>query len=460
MILALALAMPWVSGVALAALDGRRRGYAALALLAAAATSVVLAVLLVSVLARGPEQVVAGDWPAGVGIRLRADALGALFALLSAAVILVALYSDVVRKTTTRNTGPLVLLLLTGLTGLFLTGDVFSFYVFFELSMVAAYALTATGGGSPRQTSAAFVFAVVNLLGSFLFLIGVGAIYHVTGTLDMPTIAARMDAVEPNSAILIAVTLFIAFGVKLGLFPFHFWLPTVYTAARPPVAAILAGALANIGSYGLLRFGVELLPAQTALGSGVLLVLGTASILYGAVQALSRRSTSTVLAYSAIGQAGYILIALAVGGRVGLFAAVLYAVVNSLNKALLFLAVDVRGWLVGAAFALGAFSVAGVPPSAGFFGKVGLFQSGIEAGSAALVALIFVGGALSFVYMFQIYQHDHWRPVEDLRPLSSRAARAPALLVAVVVLAFGIWPEPLLAVSRQASDALVTEAAP
>ena len=460
MTLALALAIPWIAGVALAACDGRRRRIGACAVLAAAATGVVLGVLLASVLARGPQEVVAGDWPAGVGIRLRADALGVLFALLSAAVTLVALYSDVARRTTTRSTPPLVLLLLTGLTGLFLTGDVFSFYVFFELAMVAAYALTSTGGGSPRQTSAAFIFPVVNLLGSFLFLIGIGAIYHVTGTLDMPTVAARMGEVEPNSAILIAVTLFIAFGVKLGLFPFHFWLPAVYTAARPPVAAILAGALANIGSYGLLRFGVELLPAQTALGAQVLVVLGTASIIYGGVQALSRRSTSTVLAYSAIGQAGYILIALAVGGRVGLFAAVLYAVVNSMNKALLFLAVDVRGWLVGAAFALGAFSVAGVPPSAGFFGKVGLFQSGIEAGSTALVVLIFLGGALSFIYMFQIYQHDHWRPGDHPAAATSLAARVPLLAVAVVVLSLGIWPEPLLAVSQQAADALPLRTVP
>lgn len=457
MTLALALAIPWISGVVLAALDGRRRGPGALAVLAATATTAALCVLLASVILDGPHDIVAGDWPAGVGIRLRADALGVLFAVLSAGVTLVALCSDLARRTTTRTSPALVLLLLTGLTGLFLTGDVFSFYVFFELAMVAAYALTSTGGGSPRQTSAAFIFAVVNLLGSFLFLIGIGAIYHVTGTLDMVTIAMRMGAVEPNSSILIAVTLFIAFCVKLGLFPFHFWLPAVYTAARPPVAAILAGALANIGSYGLLRFGVELLPAQTALGSGALLVLGTASILYGAMQALSRRSTSAVLAYSAIGQAGYILIALAVGGSVGLFAAVLYAVINSLNKALLFLAVDVHGWLVGAAFAIGAFSVTGVPPSAGFFGKVGLFQGGIEAGSAALVALVFLGGALSFVYMFQIYQDDFWRPGERAHRASSLAARAPALVLAVVVLALGVWPEPLLAVSRRAADTLVLE---
>ena len=102
-----------------------------------------------------------------------------------------------------------------------------------------------------------------------------------------------------------------------------------------------------------------------------------------------------MLAYSAIGQVGYILIALGVGGPAGFAAAVVFAVVNSLNKTLLFLAAALRGWLVGAAFAVGAFSVAGVPPAAGFFGKLALFRAGVDASSVALVALLFLGGALA-----------------------------------------------------------------
>jgi multicomponent Na+:H+ antiporter subunit D len=159
-----------------------------------------------------------------------------------------------------------------------------------------------------------------------------------------------------------------------------------------------------------------------------------------------------VLAYSAIGQVGYVLIALAVGGPVGYAAAILYAIVNALNKTLLFLTVRVRGWLVGTCFAIGALSVAGVPPSAGFFGKVELFRAGIEARSAVLVALIFLGGALSFVYMFQIYQRDFWRDQHE--PSAGRALRVPGVLLALVVLVLGLWPEPLLAVSREAAAAL------
>lgn len=128
-----------------------------------------------------------------------------------------------------------------------------------------------------------------------------------------------------------------AFCLKLGLFPFHFWLPAVYVGSHPPVAAILSGALANIGSYGLLRFGGGILPRELEFGSTAVLVLGTASILYGALQAISRRDTSEVMAYSAIGQVGYVLLALGIGGA-GYAAAVLYSVVNSLNKGVVFLA--------------------------------------------------------------------------------------------------------------------------
>jgi multicomponent Na+:H+ antiporter subunit D len=347
-------------------------------------------------------------------------------------------------------------LLALGLTGLFLTGDVFSFYVFFELAMISSYALASVGGGA-RQTGAAFIFAVVNLLGSFIFLIAVAALYRVTGTLEMGAVAERMAQVEPTTAILIAVSFFVAFGTKLGLFPFHFWLPAVYAAAPPAIGAMLAGALANIGAYGLLRFGAELLSRELELAAVGLVVLGTLSIVYGGLQAVSRRDTREVLAYSSIGQAGYVLVALGIGGPVGLAAAVVFSVANSLTKALLFVAAEMRGPLVAAAAAVGAFSVAGLPPTVGFFGKAALFEAGIEHDSIAIVVLLFAGSALSFIYMMQLYQHDHWRPGThpdpDARPATPRL-RVAATLLALVVLGVGLWPEPLLAVSERAADAL------
>jgi len=267
----------------------------------------------------------------------------------------------------------------------------------------------------------------------------------------MSHIAARMALADPNAAILIAVGFFVAFSVKLGLFPFHFWLPTVYTAARPAVAAILSGSLANIGAYGLLRFGAGLLPRELQLAAGALIVIGAASIVYGGVLAVSRRTASEMLAYSAIGQVGYVLVAIGVGGPIGFGAAILYSIVNAVNKTMLFLTTRQRGLFVGSAFAIGALSIAGIPPAVGFVGKLELFRA--TADDPVLLALILVGSALSFVYVFQVYQYDFWRGERSGAP-SGRPQQALVAVLAVGVLVLGLWPEPLLAVSNQAAQVL------
>jgi multicomponent Na+:H+ antiporter subunit D len=450
-IVVLPMAITWFAAVALATLDGRRPWVGWLGVAALVAALGALAGLVATILARGPVEVAAGGWPPGVGIALRVDALGAAFAATSGAVLLVALVHEVLAGIAGRALPGVVLFLATGLTGLFLTGDAFNFYVFFEISMVSAFVLSGYGLGG-RELRAALVFTVVNLLGSVVFLSGIAALYHVTGTLDMRQIGARMQAVEPNSSILIATQLFVAFSLKLGLFPFHFWVPPVYRDTHPAVAAMLSGAVANIGSYGLLRFGAGILPNELRFGAAVLVAIGAASILYGALLAVSGREPADVLAYSSIGQAGYVLVALAMGGP-GYAAAVLYALMNAGNKTLLFLATGLRGPLVGAAFAIGAFSVAGIPPAVGFLGKAALFRVGIEQGSAALVGLVFVGGALSFVYMLRIYQRTFW-VASPAGPASRVSARLLVLGLAVVLLVLGAWPEPLLAVSRDAAAAL------
>jgi multicomponent Na+:H+ antiporter subunit D len=461
-LLALPIGIPWVLAAVLALLDGREKWVGLLAAAGLGTSLVSLVWLALVVLWDGPIEMTAGGWPEGVGITLRADALSMTFALVSVGVILVSLLFELSLGVRWRTFPALVLLVAAGLTGLFLTGDAFNFYVFFEISMTASFVL-ASYREEDYQVRAAFIFAIVNLLGSVMFLIGTAALYSVTGSLDMEVIAERIGSLEPSSVITIAAIIFAAFFLKLGLFPFHFWLPAVYVGSHAPVAAILSGALANIGAYGLLRFGGGILPRELELGSAAVMVIGVASIIYGSLQAVSRRNTSEVLAYSAIGQAGYIILALGVGGPVGYAAAVLYAVVNSLNKAVLFLATGLRGPAVGgAAFAIGAFSVVGVPPAAGFLGKVAVFKAGAAVGalpaSVALVALVFIGSALSFVYSFQVYQRRFMAPPiqEEVDPgkASPVAARALVVALAVLVLLVGLWPEPLLYLSQAAGAVL------
>jgi multicomponent Na+:H+ antiporter subunit D len=453
----LPVGIPWVLAAVLALLDGRRRLVGLLAAAGLGASLVSLVWLAIVVVREGPMEMIAGGWPENVGITLRADPLGATFALVSVGVILISLLYELSLGVRWRVFPALVLLVAAGLTGLFLTGDVFNFYVFFEISMTASFILTSYRE-EDYQVRGAFIFSVVNLLGSVMFLTGIAALYSISGSLDMQTIAERTDILEPSSVIAVAALILAAFCLKLGLFPFHFWLPAVYVGSHAPVAAILSGALANIGSYGLLRFGGGILPRELEFGSTAVLVLGTASILYGALQAISRRDTSEVMAYSAIGQVGYVLLGMGIGGAAGYAAAVLYSVVNSLNKGVVFLAAGLRGPLVGAAFAVGAFSIAGVPPAAGFVGKIAVFKAAIAVGSLpaslALVVLIFLGGALSFLYSFQVYQRRFMKPGSEGKP-SPRATRFLVGALAALVVLLGLWPEPLVSLSEAAAGVLL-----
>lgn len=452
----LPVAIPWVLAAVLALLNGRRRWIGLLAAAGLGTCFASLVWLATSVLREGTVTTIAGGWTEGAGILLRADALGVIFALVSVAVILIALLYEISLGVRWRLFPALLLLITAGLNGLFLAGDAFNFYVFFEIAMTASFILTGYRE-EDHQMRAAFIFAVVNLLGSVIFLAGIAALYTITGSLDMTVITARAQLLDPGGVIIIGAAIFAAFCLKLGLFPFHFWLPAVYVGSHAAVAAILSGALANIGSYGLLRFGAGILPRELKLGSGAVLILGTMSIVYGALQAVSRRNTSEVLAYSAIGQVGYVILALGIGGPVGYTAAILYSVVNALNKGVLFLAAGLRGPLVSVAFAIGAFSVAGVPPAAGFLGKLAVFKAGIAADtlavSLALVALIFLGGALSFLYSFQIYQRRFMASNDKVEP-SPLAARIVVTGLATLLLIVGIFPEPLVLFSETAAGVL------
>jgi multicomponent Na+:H+ antiporter subunit D len=458
LLLALPAGIPWVLAAVLALLNGRKRWVGVLAAAGLGAGFLSLVWLCSVVLREGTIEATVGGWPENVGITLRADALGVTFALVSVGVILVSMLYELSLGVRWRTFPALVLLVAAGLSGLFLTGDAFNFYVFFEISMTASFVL-AGYREKDYQIRAAFIFAVVNLLGSVLFLIGIAALYSVTGSLDMDVISRRADLLDPSSVIAIAALIFAAFCLKLGLFPFHFWLPAVYVGSHAPVAAILSGALANIGAYGLLRFGAGVLPRELELGAPAVMAVGAASIAYGSLQAVSRRDTSEVMAYSAIGQAGYVLLALGVGGPVGYAAAVVYAVVNSLNKGVVFLSAGLRGPLVGAAFAVGAFSIAGVPPAAGFLGKLAVIKACLTVETVptavALVALIFLGSALSFLYSFQVYQRRFMRPGDEGKA-SPWAARLLVGALAALVLLVGLWPEPMALLSEAAAAALTS----
>lgn len=452
------LATFWVGGLLLSLADGRRKGIAAIAAFLLGGGLLANLILTYTVLTTGTQEMVAGNWPSGVGITLRADALGVAFALTSSAVIFVAFCYESAGKIESRTFPALSLFLAAGLTGLFLTGDAFNFYVFFEIAMISSYILAAYGE-ERRQLRAAVIFAVVNLLGSVIFLIGIVSLYHVTGTLDMARIAARIPIAEENPVLIAGTLLFVALAVKLGIFPFHFWLPAVYTGVHASVAAMFSGALSTIGAYGFLRMGAGMLPREVELSARVMVILGVASIIYGGLQSISRHEPSAVIAYSSIGQVGYILIAVAIGGTVGFAAAVLFTIINSASKTLLFLSGAQTGRLAGLAFAIGALSVAGVPPALGFWGKTALFRATIqdssETGRIVLTAVVVLGGFLSLIYMFQSYGRTYWHAPYKVEGRTEAWRTGIVLGIAILVILAGLWPEPLVALSERAAATLI-----
>jgi multicomponent Na+:H+ antiporter subunit D len=264
--------------------------------------------------------------------------------------------------------------------------------------------------------------------------------------------AGAAAAAAPTSVRLVVAALILAaFGMKLGLFPFHYWLPAVYRETRPAVAALFAGPLAAIGGYGLLRFGGELFYDVLDDARGALLVLGGASVLYGGLVAIHRPVLRDVIAYSSISQAGLLVLALSIGGPGGFAAATLNSLTNALHKTCLFLAVGSSGNGRSTALMVAGLSVAGLPPLVGFAGKVALLRAAVADANAAAVALVALGSALSYVYVARA-----WR---SFRPLRREPAPAPSrttspLLLGVLlaaILGLGAWPATVVGWSEQAA---------
>jgi multicomponent Na+:H+ antiporter subunit D len=432
---ALVLAVAWAGGAAIAFLDGRRRGVGEGAALVLAAVLALDLALLARLAHGGTLELVTGGWPAGIGIRLRADALAMLFASASQLVLLAVLVHELLGGVRHRTFPALLLFLSAGMHGLFLTGDAFNFYVFFELSMVSSFAL-ASYGRHPAEVRATFVFVVVNLIGSVVFLAAVAALYHATGTLDLAALADESRRGE-RSLLLFGVLLFTAFLLKLGLFPFHYWVAVVYRDTRPAVAAALAGALANVGSYGILRFGAEALRPELESARGALLALGAVSALYGTLLALRRRIGAEIVAYASVAHAGYLLLALGIGGSAGKAALVLLVLSGSLDKATLFLTLDLPGASGRFAALAGGLSLAGLPLTLGFLGKLELLRAALgHARAGVLVPVLLAAGALGSVLVFRSWHRlpGGHRRSERGTPGGARGAVAVALAGGLVAL--------------------------
>ena len=271
-----------------------------------------------------------GGWPGPWGIELRLDGLSSLIAVLTAGMGCVAASLDLTSPGETRPHSPLregllrgtLLLLLAGLLGITATRDVFNLFVFMEIASLSAYSLVAAGGG--RATIAAFRYLLAGAAAGSLYLLGVGFLYALTGTLNMDDLAVRIAAVEAGPALAVGVVLItVGLSIKAALFPLHGWLPDAYVFAPVPVTGFIAAVMAKVSAYALLRLLGETLAGVEAgtLILAVLVWLGVTGVVVGGVLALAQPEVTRMLAWSSVSAMGTILLAVAIGSRLAITAA-------------------------------------------------------------------------------------------------------------------------------------------
>jgi multicomponent Na+:H+ antiporter subunit D len=463
--------------------------------LGVAGTAAMLAagLALLGIVARDGIQVVqVGDWPAPFGIILVADLMAVVLIVLTGFMgLAIAVYSlaGVDRRREAFGYYPLYQLLLAGVAGAFLTGDIFNLYVWFEVMLMASFVLVALGN-ERAQLEGAIKYVTLNLFGSALFLAAVGLVYGMAGTLNMADLARRLPVeTSPGLVTATAVLFLVAFGIKAAVFPLFFWLPASYHTPPPAVSAIFAALLTKVGVYALIRVFTLLFVHDVGYTHTLILALAAVTMLTGVLGAVAQNEFRRILAFHSVSQMGYMVMGLGLFTPLGLAGALYFMLHHGVVKANLFLVSGVAYRLRGsyqlkelgglyrdhpataAAFLVTAMSLAGVPPLSGFIGKLVLVWAGLERGEYAVVAVALAVGLLTLLSMTKIWAEAFWKPAPAAaaKPVGADVARKPpggvaGLLVPVLVLAavaviLGVAAGPVLALLVRAGEELLDPAA-
>jgi multicomponent Na+:H+ antiporter subunit D len=467
--------LPMVAALAtpVASLVSRRlaRGLMLAAFAGAVAASLVA---LERAVAQGPWRYQLGGWPPPWGIEYVVDALGATMAVLVSGLgLLGAAYAAGHERRTGAQAGAfdaLFLLLASGLLGIVVTGDVFNLYVFLEISALAGYALLGSGGG--RSVFAAFRYLLVGTIAASFYLLGIGYLYALTGTLNMADLAVRLAAVPAGGGpvLPVAVSLIVVgLAIKTAVFPLHGWLPDAYTYAPSSVTPFVAAVMSKVGAYALYRMLFFVLGPGAAAEQALRLLAWAAAVavVAGSVMALAQRDVRRMLAYSSVGQVGYIVLGFGLGNAAALTGALLHVLNHAVLKGCLFMvagglharagAVRVadyaglgrRSPLALAALVVAGLSMVGLPPLGGFFSKWYLVSGALEAGRWAFVAAIVASSLLTAGYVFRLIERAYFvEPASappDARDELPGAMLVPILVLAGVIVALGLFNQGLVA---------------
>jgi multicomponent Na+:H+ antiporter subunit D len=386
--------------------------------------------LLFTVAGSGIQTTQGANWPAPFGISLVADGMSALMLTTAALLMLGTLmysFNSISAEHERHFFYPLLLLLLLGVNGAFLTGDLFNLYVWFEVLLLASFGLITLGGSRP-QLEGGLKYMVLNLFGSTMFLVGCGLIYGSVGTLNMAHIAERMQTIQnPSLMTAIACMFLFAYGSKAAIVPLFFWLPTSYHTPPIAVTAIFSGLLTKVGVYSLYRVLGTVMQNELQRLAPVILVLAALTMVIGVFGAMAQMNIRRILSFHIVSQIGYAIMGLGLASAAGLGAGLLFLVHVMIVKTALFFiggaAEEIYGTgdlkkmgglarrepVLATFWFLGILSLAGIPPMSGFFGKLALLQTGVAQESLIITVIAAGVGILTFFSMLKIWNEVFWK---------------------------------------------------
>lgn len=478
-ILPVALCLSVGAGLMMMREHTRRHPYVALPALALLV--LIDAVLLYHVAVHGPLTVMMGRWLPPFGIAFTVDLTGALFALSSAIVALAGgIYALGDINTSGRRYGffPFLLVLMAGVSGAFLTGDLFNLYVWFEVLLISSFGMLILGS-EREQIDGALKYAVLNLIATTLFLITVGLVYSSFGTLNLADLARKANDLRDTAPLMTLATLFtLAFAMKAAAFPVNFWLPASYHTPRIVVSALFGALLTKVGIYSLIRVVVMLLPVEREQLSLILSIAACATMVIGALGAIAQADSRRLMGFIVISGIGYMLAGIAIGGVAGVSAAIFYALHSMLLMAALYFVIGLAGRMSGTfslhglagiyranpAFSFLSlalfFAASGLPPFSGFWPKAMLLKASLDIGGWWMAFSILLAGFLTTIVMARVFVLAYWRPEPTGESFEKqltlpRLAVAPIVALTALIVWFGLFPEPLIHLSQDAADGLL-----
>lgn len=417
-------------------------------------------------------------WPAPFGITLVVDLLAAILVVavgvVGTAVAAVA-FSGVDPQREAFGYHPLVQILLMGVAGAFLTGDLFNLYVWFEVMLVASFVLMALNR-TRAQMDAAFKDVTINVIASSIFLTALGLLYGLTGTLNMAELARVWPTTgTPGVHTVLAVLFLLAFSIKAGLFPLFFWLPASYHTPPAAVGALFAGLLTKVGVYALIRVFTLLFHGESPAIFTLLLAMSAATMVIGLVAALNERDFRRVLSFNLVGHIGYTTASLSLLTPAALAGAIFYVIHHIVVITNLYLiggvmlrlrrTTDMAGLgglyrqqpVLAALAMVPLFSLAGVPPLSGFLGKLAILQGTFAVGAHWVGGLVLVVGLLTLLSMARTWSDGFWRPAGEAHDLASPGAPLLTAIAALslITLAMTFGAEPLFELTSRGARQLL-----